>query len=68
MKEFMQSQKMGQSMSGMMEMARRMGVGDPMKGMVRMMEMMGSRGGMTGSGMMDRSAPQEHAPQQQPAP
>jgi hypothetical protein len=38
---------MTRAMTGMMEMARRMG-GDPMKGMVRMMEMMGSTGGMMG--------------------
>lgn len=51
MHRFMQSEGMMESMTSMMEMARRMGEGDVMLGMVRMMEMMrmmGSMGQMRG--------------------
>jgi len=51
MYRFMQSERMPQAMTAMMEMARQMGGGDPMTGMVRMMEMMsmmGQMGGMMG--------------------
>lgn len=64
MEQFMQSAKMTEAMTGMMEMARRMGSGDLMKGMVRMMEMMGSMGSMSGHGMMAPSTPND--PGQQP--
>lgn len=49
MQRFMQSERMPQAMSGMMEMARQMGNGDAMAGMVRMMEMMGMMGQRGGS-------------------
>lgn len=51
MQRFMQSERMPQAMTAMMEMARQKGDGDPMVGMVRMMEMMsmmGQMGGMMG--------------------
>jgi len=48
MHRFMSSERMPQAMTGMMDMAQRMGGGDPMLGMVRMMEMMSMMGGMTG--------------------
>lgn len=51
MQRFMNSERMPQAMSAMMEMARQMGNGDTMAGMVRMMEMMsmmGQMGGMMG--------------------
>lgn len=55
MHRFMDSERMPQAMTAMMEMARRMGDGDPMLGMVRMMEMMGQMGSM--GGMMGPSEP-----------
>ena len=67
MERFMNSDRMPQAMTAMMDMARRMGDGDVMLGMVRMMEMMGSMGGMMGPGMMGPSTPQGHAPQDKPA-
>lgn len=51
MQRFMNSERMPQAMTSMMEMARQMGNGDAMAGMVRMMEMMsmmGQMGGMMG--------------------
>ncbi|MBI2154323.1 MAG: periplasmic heavy metal sensor [Candidatus Rokubacteria bacterium] len=48
MQRFMNSERMPQAMSAMMEMARQMGNGDPMAGMVRMMEMMSMMGQMGG--------------------
>ncbi|MBI1734539.1 MAG: periplasmic heavy metal sensor [Candidatus Rokubacteria bacterium] len=48
MERFMNSERMPEAMTAMMDMARRMGDGDVMLGMVRMMEMMGSMGGMMG--------------------
>ena len=56
MGRFMQSERMPQAMTAMMEMARRMGDGDPMAGMVRMMEMMSMMGQM--GGMMGPADPQ----------
>jgi hypothetical protein len=55
MQDFMQSDRAPQTMTKMMEMARRMGDGDVMLGMTRMMEMMSGQGGMMGGrgGMMD---------------
>src|SRR3989442_10130931 len=55
MRDFMQSDRAPQTMTKMMEMARRMGNGGVMLGMTRMMEMMGGQGGMVGGrgGMMD---------------
>jgi len=52
MHRFMQSERMPQAMSSMMDMARQMGNGDTMAGMVRMMEMMGMMGQMM-EGQMD---------------
>lgn len=49
MRNFMQSDRATQTMTKMMEMARRMGNGDVMGGMTRMTEMMGGQGGMMGS-------------------
>ena len=63
MKQFTESGKMTQAMTGMMEMARNMGGGDPMKGVVRMMEMMGSMNGVMGSGMMGPSTSNDKPPQ-----
>lgn len=62
MQRFMSSERMPQTMAGMMEMARQMGNGDAMAGMVRMMEMMsmmGQMGGMMGGqgGMMPPAQP-----------
>ncbi len=65
MQRFMNSERMPQAMTAMMEMARQMGNGDTMAGMVRMMEMMsmmgqmGGQGGMMGSqgGMMAPAQP-----------
>lgn len=65
MERFMNSERMPQAMTSMMEMARRMGDGDTMLGMVRMMEMMGSMGGMmggSGGGMMG-GQPHHQTPQ-----
>lgn len=65
MERFMNSERMPQAMTAMMEMARRMGDGDTMLGMVRMMEMMGSMGGMmggSGGGMMG-GQPHHQTPQ-----
>ena len=56
MHRFMQSERMPQAMSAMMEMARQMGNGDAMAGMVRMMEMMSMMGQM--GGMMGPAQPQ----------
>lgn len=56
MQRFMNSERMPQAMTAMMEMARQLGNGDVMAGMVRMMDrmmemmsMMGQMGGMMGS-------------------
>jgi Spy/CpxP family protein refolding chaperone len=56
MRRFMNSERMPQAMTAMMEMARRMGDGDTMAGMVRMMEMMSMMGQM--GGMMGPAEPQ----------
>lgn len=55
MQRFMNSERMPQAMTAMVEMARQMGDGDPMAGMVRMMEMMGMMGQM--GGMMGSARP-----------
>jgi len=75
MERFMNSERMPQAMSAMMEMAQRMGDGDTMLGMVRMMEMMGSMGGMMGGqgggpagghgGGMMGDQPGHHVPKEQ---
>jgi Spy/CpxP family protein refolding chaperone len=67
MERFMNSERMPQAMTAMMDMARRMGDGDVMLGMVRMMEMMGSMGGMMGgpSGGMMGGPPHQQPPGEQ---
>jgi len=66
MEQFMNSERMPQAMTAMMDMARRMGDGDAMLGMVRMMEMMGSMGGMMGrqGGPMGGQPHQQMPPEQ----
>jgi hypothetical protein len=58
MRDFMRSDKAPETMSNMMEMARKMGNGDPMLGMTKMMEMMGGGGGMMGG----QASPRPHQP------
>lgn len=67
MERFMNSERMPQAMTAMMDMARRMGDGDVMLGMVRMMEMMGSMGGMMGGqggGMMGADPHHQKTPEE----
>ena len=67
MERFMNSERMPQAMTAMMDMARRMGNGDAMLGMVKMMEMMGAMGGMMGGpgGGMMGDQPHHQAPSEQ---